>query len=63
MTLGSVQLVLAIHGSPLVLKWVLGAMVPSKILAAVLFNGDGMTGVAAWEAISGFVYALTVIFA
>lgn len=56
------QLVVAVKGSRSVLKWVLGAMIPTKALATIYFKQDGMQGIAAWEALSGIIYAAIVLF-
>lgn len=55
------QLALAIQGSRPTLRTVLTAMVPTKALAVLYFYGDGSQGVAAWEGMTGLIYAIVIL--
>ncbi|CEJ79791.1 hypothetical protein VHEMI00010 [[Torrubiella] hemipterigena] len=58
LTLGLIQLVLALRAPPSTQRDVLYAMAPTKALATYLMWSDGHVGVATWEAISGIVYCI-----
>lgn len=63
LSLGILQMVVAITGPRSQVRTVLMIAVPMKLIAAGLFGQDGMKGVAIWEGLTGVLNGICAFFA